>query len=89
VLQTGANIAWAHRERWNGSGYPRRLKGEEIALEARIAAVADVFDSLGRERVHRARFSRAEARQIVLDGHPKRVRPRCRRCTISSRPGRE
>jgi putative two-component system response regulator len=75
VLQTGASIAWAHHERWNGSGYPRRLKGEEIALEARIAAVADVFDSLGRERVPRARFSRAEARQIVLDGRGSEFDP--------------
>jgi putative two-component system response regulator len=42
----GASVAWTHHERWDGSGYPRGLAGEEIPVEGRIAAIADVFDAL-------------------------------------------
>lgn len=45
-LQAGALIAWCHHERYDGTGYPRRLAGEQIPLEARIVALADVFDAL-------------------------------------------
>ena len=45
-LQTGATIALHHHERYDGTGYPRSVRGEEIPLEARIVAVADVFDAL-------------------------------------------
>jgi PAS domain S-box-containing protein len=61
LLDLAATIAWTHHERFDGRGYPRGLKGEEIPLEGRIAAVADVFDALTNERVYRAAFSPAEA----------------------------
>ena len=48
-----ANIVYQHHERFNGSGYPRGLKGEEILLEARILAVADVFESMASHRPYR------------------------------------
>jgi putative two-component system response regulator len=56
IVQMGALIARTHHERWDGSGYPRGLAGEEIPLEGRIAAVADVFDALTSDRVYRPAF---------------------------------
>jgi len=56
VVQVGALIARSHHERWDGSGYPRGLAGEEIPLEGRIAAIADVFDALTSDRVYRSAF---------------------------------
>jgi PAS domain S-box-containing protein len=61
LLDLAATIARTHHERFDGSGYPRGLKGEEIPLEGRIAAVADVFDALTSCRIYRAAFTRAEA----------------------------
>ncbi len=56
VVQLGAVIARSHHERWDGTGYPRGLAGEEIPLEGRIAALADVFDALTSDRVYRPAF---------------------------------
>jgi response regulator RpfG family c-di-GMP phosphodiesterase len=49
----GAGIARDHHEKWDGSGYPRALKGEEIPIAGRIVALADVLDSLVHERCYR------------------------------------
>jgi putative two-component system response regulator len=54
VLSLAASVALNHHERWDGNGYPHRLRGDDIPLEARITAVADVFDALTRDRVYRA-----------------------------------
>lgn len=53
LLRTAAHIAHEHHEKWDGTGYPRGLKGEEIHLYGRITAVADVFDALGSDRVYK------------------------------------
>lgn len=53
TLQLAREIALTHHERWDGSGYPRKLKGEEIPVEARIVALADVFDALCTERAYK------------------------------------
>ncbi|MCL9781254.1 DUF3369 domain-containing protein [Vibrio sp. S4M6] len=53
ILQTAATIAHQHHEKVDGSGYPQGLKGDEISIEARIIAVADVFDALTHERVYK------------------------------------
>jgi putative two-component system response regulator len=68
LLELAATIAWTHHERWDGSGYPRQLKGEEIPLEGRIVAVADVFDALSSDRPYRPRLSMDEAQAWILDG---------------------
>ncbi len=53
LLKTASIIAYEHHEKWNGSGYPRGLSGEEIHIYGRITALADVFDALGSDRVYK------------------------------------
>ncbi|NEW08760.1 HD domain-containing protein [Paenibacillus sp. SYP-B3998] len=53
ILQSAATVAYEHHEKWNGTGYPRGLRGEEIHIFGRITAIADVFDALGSERVYK------------------------------------
>ena len=69
LLDTAATIALTHHERIDGKGYPRGLSGDEIPLEGRIAAIADVFDAVTTDRVYRPAMSLGEARTIILDGH--------------------
>ena len=56
-LQLGAVIAASHHERWDGSGYPHQLAGDEIPLEGRICAVADVYEALTTTRPYRSALS--------------------------------
>ena len=65
LLKEARNIAYAHHEKWNGSGYPRKLEGIDIPLSARIAAIADVFDALTSERPYKKAFSNEEAFNIL------------------------
>ncbi|MDQ0916652.1 HD domain-containing phosphohydrolase [Paenibacillus sp. V4I5] len=53
ILKTAAVVAHEHHEKWNGRGYPRGIKGEDIHIYGRITAIADVFDALGSERVYK------------------------------------
>ena len=57
IVQTAEEIARTHHERWNGSGYPFGLMGEEIPLSGRICAIADVFDALTSDRPYKVRWS--------------------------------
>jgi putative two-component system response regulator len=68
LLQLAAQIAWTHHEHFDGGGYPRHIAGSAIPLEGRIAAVADVFDALTRDRVYRPRFSREAALAVLEEG---------------------
>lgn len=63
----GKEIALYHHERWDGTGYPLGLKGEEIPLSARIVALADVYDALTSERPYKKAFSHEKALGIILD----------------------
>lgn len=65
LLELAATIAWSHHERFDGKGYPRGLKGKDIPIEGRIAAVADVYDALTSKRVYKAAFSVEEASKIM------------------------
>ena len=69
--EIATNVAHYHHERWDGSGYPKGLKGEEIPLEARIMAIADVYDALVSKRVYKDAFSFEEANRIILEGMGK------------------
>lgn len=53
ILQAAAIVSYTHHEKWDGSGYPRGLKGDDIHIFGRITAIADVFDALGSERVYK------------------------------------
>lgn len=61
VLQMAEQIARCHHERWDGTGYPRGLRGEEIPIAARIVAVVDVWDALTHERPYKHAWSIKEA----------------------------
>jgi hypothetical protein len=65
ILDMAATIALSHHEKWDGSGYPRGLAGEEIPIEGRIVAVADVFDALTSDRVYRTAYSVEQAVQMM------------------------
>jgi len=65
LLKTAEIIAWAHHERYDGSGYPRRLRGEEIPLEGRISAVADVFDALTTSRPYKPAYTLPESIKLM------------------------
>lgn len=67
-LAMAARIARSHHEKWDGSGYPDGLVQEAIPLEARIMAVADVYDALRSERCYKAAFSHAKAKSIMIEG---------------------
>jgi putative two-component system response regulator len=71
LLELAATVAWTHHERWNGSGYPRGLRGEAIPIEGRIVAVADVFDALTSERPYRPPMSHGEALAYLDDERGK------------------
>ncbi len=67
-LESGAVIAMSHHERWNGSGYPQGLAGEDIPLFGRICALADVFDALTTRRPYKPAFSNDKALEIMKEG---------------------
>ncbi len=76
-LQMGAVIALAHHECFNGSGYPYGLKGEEIPLEARIVAVADVYDALTSARPYKRPWSSNDAIQFMERMRGRHFDPLC------------
>jgi len=75
-LVPACEIAFAHHEKWDGSGYPFGLAGETIPLAARIVALADVYDALTTDRVYRKALPHDEARTILLDGRGSHFDPR-------------
>jgi len=67
ILRMAAIIAYSHHEKWDGGGYPGGLRGEQIPLEGRITAVADVFDALTTRRPYKRAFSVEESLAIMKD----------------------
>jgi putative nucleotidyltransferase with HDIG domain len=75
-LRPALDIPYCHHEKWDGSGYPRGLKGEEIPLAARVFAIVDVLDALLSDRPYRPAWSLEEVRQYLLDQSGKHFDPR-------------
>jgi len=67
-LRFAREIAYSHHERWDGTGFPGNLKGDEIPLSARLMAVADVYDALISKRVYKPPFPHQKAIEIILEG---------------------
>ena len=80
------NVAHYHHERWDGSGYPSGLKGEEIPIEARIMAIADVYDALVSKRVYKEAMSFEQADAIILEGMGSQFDPSLRNIYVNARP---
>jgi putative two-component system response regulator len=76
LLLLAAKIASSHHERWDGKGYPSGLKGEDIPLEGRMTAVADVFDALSTERPYKDAFSVDECLKLMEEGRGTQFDPR-------------
>jgi putative two-component system response regulator len=77
VVRLAAEIAESHHERWDGTGYPKGLKGEAIPLAGRIVAVADVFDALVSERPYKQAWPLDRARAFVAEQAGLHFDPRC------------
>ena len=67
-LTMAGEIAYCHHERWDGKGYPRGIKGEEIPLAARIMSVADVYDALRSIRVYKPSMDHEKSKNIIIEG---------------------
>lgn len=77
LIQLAADIAIGHHERWDGKGYPNKLKGAEIPIAARIVAVADVFDALATARPYKVAMPLPVARQHLENGRGQHFDPTC------------
>ncbi|HOI84426.1 MAG TPA: HD domain-containing phosphohydrolase, partial [Campylobacterales bacterium] len=75
LLKASAQIALTHHEKWDGSGYPYGLKGEEIPLFGRIVAIADVFDALKSERPYKKAFDDEKVKEIFTSDSGKHFDP--------------
>jgi putative two-component system response regulator len=67
-LYLAKDMAYCHHERWDGTGYPNGLKGEEIPLYARMLTIADVYDALTSNRAYKKAFSHQKAMEIIVQG---------------------
>lgn len=77
LLMVAERIAGGHHEKWDGSGYPKGLAGEQIPLEARIVALADVFDALCSVRPYKPQWSLQDAHAYVLRENGRHFDPAC------------
>ncbi len=75
-LRPALDIPYCHHEKWDGSGYPRGLKGEQIPLAARIFAVVDVWDALCSNRFYRQAWTKDEALEYIIAQSGKHFDPR-------------
>jgi len=84
LMQTGAEIALSHHEKYDGSGYPNGLKGDEISIYGRIIAVADVFDALTTERPYKKAWSVEDAVAYLQKNKGKHFDPLCVEAFLTS-----
>ena len=86
LVNVVANVAQFHHEKWNGTGYPMGLKGEEIPIEARIMALADVFDALVSKRYYKEAYSYDEAFKIIEESVGSHFDPELGKIFLLTRP---
>ncbi|MBY0240424.1 MAG: response regulator [Burkholderiaceae bacterium] len=77
VLEAAADIALSHHEKFDGSGYPRGLRGNEISLFSRIVPVSDVYDALTSERPYKRAWSPTDARAYIIENSGRHFDPIC------------
>jgi len=75
ILKAAAIIAYEHHEKWDGSGYPRGVKGEDIHIYGRIVAMADVFDALSTKRVYKESWSIDDIKSVIKGERGKHFDP--------------
>jgi response regulator RpfG family c-di-GMP phosphodiesterase len=76
ILQASAIVAHTHHEQWDGGGYPKGLKGEEIHIYGRITAIADVFDALGSDRCYKKAWEDEKIFELIKNGREKHFDPK-------------
>jgi len=76
LLKMAAIIAYEHHEKWDGSGYPRKIKGEDIHIYGRIVALADVFDALSCERVYKQGWEHKRVMAYIKEESGKHFEPK-------------
>ena len=84
-LKHALEIPYCHHEKWDGSGYPRGLKGEEIPLPARVFAVVDVFDALTSDRPYRKAWPREEVYLYIQEQAGKHFDPQVVKIFLESK----
>jgi len=84
-VEVAMNVARHHHEKWSGLGYPDKLKGEEIPLEARIMAVADVYDALVSKRCYKEPMSFEKAAEVMLESMGSHFDPQLEQVFLLSR----
>lgn len=84
-IKMAGEIALTHHEKWDGSGYPKALKGEDIPLAGRIVAIADVFDALTSERPYKKPFTLEKAFSLIDDGIGSHFDPKVASAFLSVR----
>ncbi len=84
-VQIATNMARHHHEKWNGCGYPDHLKEEEIPMEARIMAIADVYDALVSKRCYKEAMSFEQAAQIMIESMGSHFDPKMEQVFLKSR----
>lgn len=74
-LQIAKEIAYGHQEKWDGTGYPQQLAGDDIPISARLMAVADVYDALSSRRVYREPMPEEKVHRIIIEGRDRHFDP--------------
>ena len=85
-LDRAAQVALRHHERWDGSGYPGNLRGEDCPYEARIVAVADVYDALGQARCYKPGWTDAEIEAYFVANSGRLFEPKIVEALLDGRP---
>jgi len=75
-LKVAYNIAFYHHEKWDGTGYPMGLKGDEIPIEAQFMTLADVYDALISKRCYKKAFTFEKAEEIIISGEGETYNPK-------------